>query len=203
MTELYSLLLICILAMLALLLWQAKKQRFFSFAVAGFFTVGAFGIYSLVGTPEIVPLLEKREARLIELKASVVQHSEAIKKDASDTGAWVALGVDFMATGQYTASANAFKQAVLLSNGDPLLILSYAKAMIFEADGKISDPAKKSLEMVLLQQPENAEARYYLTVRKLQDGKTEEAMKDMKTLYHSLPANSALKDMINRQIGRN
>ena len=57
--------------------------------------------------------------------------------------------------------------------------------------------------MVLLQQPENAEARYYLTVRKLQDGKTEEAMKDMKTLYHSLPADSALKDMINRQIGRN
>jgi cytochrome c-type biogenesis protein CcmH/NrfG len=56
--------------------------------------------------------------------------------------------------------------------------------------------------MVLLQKPQHQEARYWLIVRRVQDGEGETAMKDMQSLYRSLPDDSPLKAMINRKIGR-
>jgi cytochrome c-type biogenesis protein CcmH/NrfG len=83
-----------------------------------------------------------------------------------------------------------------------VLILAYTKAQVMQADGKVTDEAKKGLEIVLMIQPENPDARYFMALRKLQDGQTSEAMGDMKALYKSLPADSPLKATIDRQIGR-
>jgi cytochrome c-type biogenesis protein CcmH len=193
---------IFLLVALGILLWPLRTQAAFAAAIACLFFAGSFGLYYFVGTPEILPLLEKREQRLAEIKTSILKNSEAVKADPHALEAWIRLGSDFMETGQYAAAANAFKQSVLLSHGKPALILAYAKAMIADAGGKVSDAAKKSLEMVLLQDAKNPEARYYLAIRDLQDGHNEKAMKSMKALYHSLPADSPLKEMIDAQIGR-
>jgi cytochrome c-type biogenesis protein CcmH/NrfG len=199
----YLLFAILLAAALAVILWPMRAQRRLCAIIAFVFFIGAFGLYYFVGTPQIVPLMEARNARLAELKASIIKSSETVKTDPKNLGAWVELGADFVQTGQYNAAANAFKQAVILSKGDPALILAYAKAMIADNDGKVTPQAKKSLQMVLLQDKQNAEARYYLAVEKLQSGKTKEAMRDMKALYKSLPDNSPVKQMIDRQIGRN
>lgn len=199
---LYPVLILILAIALAVTLWPARKQRQFCLAVTAAALLGTFGIYYKVGAPDIVPMLAKREARLAELKTSITANEQKVKADPKNLQGWIELGSDFMETGQYGASANAFKQAVLISRGNPILILAYAKAMIAEDDGKVSDKAKTSLEMVLLQDGENAEAKYFLTLRKLQDGKNAEAMKDMKALYRSLPDDSPLKAQIDRMIGR-
>ena len=108
----------------------------------------------------------------------------------------------FMETSQFSAAANAYKQAVLLSGGNPVFIMAYSRALIMEADGEVTDDAKKSLDIVLVLQPENEEARYFMAVRKLQSGNSREAMTEMKELYKSLADGSPLKAMIDRQIGR-
>lgn len=198
----YFILAFLLIVVLAILLWPVRRQRMFCAVVATCCAVGAFGIYYVVGAPEIIPMLAARDVRMAELTQSITENSQAVKTNPKKLDAWVALGADFMETGQYGAAANAFKQAVLLTNGNPVLILAYAKAMIAEADGKVSDAAKKSLQMVILQDPKNPDARYFLTVRKLQDGNNEEAMRDMKALYRELPDDSALKAQIDRQIGK-
>jgi len=177
-------------------------RRKMALAVGTGFFIAAFGLYFLWGSPKIVPLLAQRQERLVELKETIVRRSGEVKANPKNLGAWVDLGQSFMETGQFPAAANAFKQSVLLSGGNPLLIMAYAQSLIFAADGKVTDDAKKSLDMVLLQQPQNPEARYYLAVRELQDGHTQDAMKDMKELYHSLPDGSPLKGMIDREIGK-
>jgi cytochrome c-type biogenesis protein CcmH len=202
MTMLYIIFTILLILALGVLLWPVRQHKRLVLGISLLFFAGAFGIYSLVGSPEIIPLLQERQARLAVLKEIILRDSEAVKVDPKNLKAWIELGQSFAETGQYGAAANAFKQSVLLSGGDPALIMAYAKAMILDADGKVSDHAKKSLEMVLIQQPDNFEARYFVAVRKLQEGKTEEAMKEMKALYHSLPEDSPLKAMIDRQIGR-
>lgn len=205
----YFILLLILISALGLLfapVWKKSlrnKQATKSLAfIAAIFALGSFGVYEIAGSPGIVPLMAEREARLAELKESILKNSKAVELDKKNLGAWVELGMDFMETGQFDAAANAFKQSVLISRGNPDLIMAYAKAMIFSEGGQVSDAAKKSLQMVILQKPDNAEARYYLIVRKLQDGKNEEAMREMKALYNSLPDDSKLKAMINRQIGR-
>lgn len=185
---------------------STRQKRIFSLVVAAVFMVGSLALYKHLGAPEILPLLAKREIRLALLKIDIEKNARAIKENPQNLKPWVDMGDDFMETGQYLAAKNAFKQAVLLSAGNPIIIMAYARAIIAGDDGKVSEEAEKSLKIVLLLTKEDAaqneEARYFMAVRKLQTGDTANAMKEMKALYKSLPEKSPVKAMINRQIGR-
>ena len=206
MTILYlSLLLLALLALAIGLapLYQHAQHRRAASIIAVIFIAAAFSIYAFLGSPQIIPALDARQEKIKELRGSIVTNSELVKKDSNNLAAWVALGQDFVETGQLAAASNAFRHGVLLSGGDPKLLLAYAKALILDADGKVTDDAKKALDMVLVQDKQNPDARYFIALRNLQDGNTEEAMGQMKALYHSLPDDSPLKATINSQIGRN
>lgn len=179
-----------------------KHKLVFSFSAAVFFMGGGLLLYQQFGTPEILPMLAAREEKLSVLKEKITAASAAVQKNPKNLKAWAELGDDFMETSQFSASANAYKQAVLLSGGNPVFIMAYSRALIMEADGEVTDDAKKSLDIVLVLQPENEEARYFMAVRKLQSGNSREAMAEMKELYKSLADGSPLKAMIDRQIGR-
>lgn len=179
-----------------------KSRLVFSLMVMAFFLGGGFLFYNQFGTPEILPLLTQRAAKLNELKDKITTSAEEVKKNPENLKAWAELGYDFMETGQFSAASNAFKKTVLLSQGNPEFIMAYVRALIMEADGEVTQEAKRSLDIMLMLQPENAEARYYMAVWKLKSGDTENAMAEMKALYKSLPADSPVKEIIDRQIGR-
>ncbi|MBY0406078.1 MAG: tetratricopeptide repeat protein, partial [Rickettsiales bacterium] len=160
-----------------------------------------FAIYYSVGAPEVVTLSMEREQRILALRQQVKMFSERLKEKPEDVEAWGGLGDAFMQTGQYKGAVNAYKETVKLTNGHPKAILAFAQAQIAEANGSVTDAAKKSIEMVLLQEPKNDEARYLMALRMLQDGKADEAMKEFRDIYYHLPEDSPLKDHIDRQIG--
>ena len=198
----YFVITILIFVMLALLLWPIRQQRKLCAAIAIIFVPIVFGLYHQFGTPEILPLLAERDVKLATLKDHIATYSAEVKTNPNHLKAWVMLGDSFMETSQYAGAANAYKRSVLLSQGNPILIMAYARALIAQADGNVTDDASKSLKMALILEPQNAEARYFLIVRKLQQGDTQAAMKEMKALYKTLPDDSPLKAMIDRQIGR-
>ncbi len=179
-----------------------KTRTLFSLAITMFIVGGGLFLYKQFGTPEILPLLAEREEELSALKEKIIVNSEAVTKDPKDIKAWLELADNFMESNQFDAAANAYKQGILLSRGNPELIMAYASALILAAGGKVTQDAKKSLDMLLILQPANEKARYFLAMHKMQSGDTENAMAEMKELYKSLPEDSSLKDMIDRQIGR-
>ena len=181
---------------------KKSKIRYIATVSAVFF-VASFGFYSWLGAPKIIDAIEVRNAKLQQLKTSITANSELVKTDSKNLGAWIELGQDFLETGQFSAASNAFRQSVLLSKGNPKLLLAYAKSLILSNDGAVGDDAKKALEMVLLQDKQNPEARYFTALYNLNHGKLPEAMSEMKALYHELPDGSPLKNTINQQIGRN
>lgn len=188
------------------LLYQSnapKKQLVYFIAiVSAVFLIGSFGLYEIFGAPAIISLLDARRQEMARLKADIVSNSGRVKANPNDLAAWVKLGEDFMETGQFDAASNAFREAVVLSNGNPDLIVAYARAQIEAADGKVTPEAKKSLEMVMLQQPRNDMARYYLIVWQLQSGDQALAMEEMKKFYASLPKDSPVRKMIDQEIGK-
>lgn len=181
---------------------SSKTRARFSLLVILFFTGGSFVLYNQFGTPEILPLLKEREEKLSLLKEKIITNSEAVKKDPKDLKAWVDLGDNFMESSQFSAAANAYKQGILLTQGNPATIMAYARALILAENGTVTLEAKKSLDMLLILEPQNAEARYFLAMHKMQSGDAKNAMQEMKELYKTLPDGSPLKDMIDRQIGR-
>lgn len=178
------------------------RRKRTALCVSTLFMTVTLGLYAWVGAPRIIDALDARQERLNELKNEIVTNLQKVKSSPNDLGAWVVLGTDFLETGQIDSAVAAFKQAVLLSNGDPALVLAYAKAQVMQADGKVTEDAAKGFNIVLMLKPENPDARYFMALYDLQNGKTQQAMQAMKTLYHSLPDDSPLKDMIDRQIGR-
>ena len=174
----------------------------FSLIVSLLFMGGGFLFYLQFGTPEILPLMAQRDKEIVELKEKITANSEAVKTDPKNLKAWIELGDNFMESNQYSAAANAYKQAILLSQGNPVLIMSYVQALIIDAGGTVTLEAKKSLDIMLMLQPKNEQVRYFLAMYKMQSGNRQEAMQDMKKLYKSLPDDSPLKETIDSQIGR-
>lgn len=203
----FALVLLAVLALILTPIIRTKeltqKQRYeMAGTVFVFFFVVAYSVYYFAGAPQVVSLSAEREIQMARLRQAISQHSELVKQDPKNIQSWAILGQSFLQTGQYKGAVNAYKQAVTLSGGTPELILGLVNAQIAEAEGRVTDEAKKGIEMVLMQDKENAEGRYLMAVRKLQDGRTEDAMKEMRTLYYSLPDNSPLKAHIDEQIGR-
>ncbi len=196
----FALLAVCVCAVALSPSWRTHRNGCIA---AGTGCVAlSLGLYAMLGSPQLLPLLEAHHEKIETIKQSLTTHAQTIKNDPANLPAWVALGQGFAETGQWKQASNAFREAVLLSGGNPKLILAYAKSLIFAEDGKVGERAKQSLEVLLLEEPGNPEARYFLAVRQLQDGNTENAMKAMKALYASLPDDSPVKVMIDRQIGR-
>ncbi|MDX1974951.1 MAG: hypothetical protein SFT92_04680 [Rickettsiales bacterium] len=190
------------LIIMGVLCGPIRQHKTLCAAIIASITLGSVSLYAVLGSPDIVPLLAQQDAKLSAIKEAILKDEVQIKENPNNLEAWIRLGQSFAEAQQWNAAQRAFKQAVVLSGGNPLLILAYAKSIIYGHQGQVTDDAKKALEMVLLQDKTNPEARYFLAVRALQDGHTQEAMQSMKSLYRSLPANSPLKAMIDEQIGR-
>jgi len=146
-------------------------------------------LYDLLGNAPRLQEIAQWQARIIEAR------------DIQTPTAWAELGRAYMQARDFADAAQAYKQAVVHSGGAVDLILRYAEALIFAADGNVTDDAARALDAVLQQGP-NDEARYFSALRKLQQGDTQTAMRDMKALYRSLPQDAPLRHIINRQIGR-
>jgi cytochrome c-type biogenesis protein CcmH len=179
-----------------------NTRRLAACVIAAMFSFGVFSTYALTGAPEIVPMLRKHREETAMLQADILEQSNLIRESPRNLQSWLKLGQSYMGLGRYDSAVNAFRQASILSKGSPPVLLAFAGAMISQAGGLVTDDAKKSLEMIILQQPDHAQARYLLALRMLQDGHNAEAMKSMKDLYRSLPSDSPVKAMIDRQIGR-
>jgi cytochrome c-type biogenesis protein CcmH len=179
-----------------------RHRQIFSLIVGLLLCAGSLLFYQKFGTPEILPLLAEREEKIGALKEKIIANSAEVEKDPKNLKAWLELGDNFMESSQFSAAANAYKQAILLSQGKPEIIMAYVHALIIGADGTVTQEAKKSLDMMLVLQPKNEQVRYFLAMYKMQTGDTKNAMAEMKALYKSLSDDSPIKDMIDRQIGR-
>lgn len=140
--------------------------------------IAALGLYSVLGNPGITA------------------------PPPVDAAGWAALGQERMEAGRYAESAEAYRRAVLLSGGEPRLVLQHAKSLVFRSGGEVGEDAAGAFALVLVAMPGNPEARYFLALRDLQQGRAEAAMKVFKALYADLPDDAPLKRIMKRQIGR-
>ena len=182
-------------------LYRTRGKKFAGLT-AVFLLVSSAGLYALWGTPQLVEPVAKHHADVQALREIIVISEALIKENPNNLEAWLNLAQAFADSGQYAAAAKAYKQCVLLSKGNPLLIMAYAEALIAGNDGVVGADAKKSIDIALMIDKKMPVARYYNAIWMLQNEQTAEAMETMKTLYHDLPDDSKLKQKINEQIGR-
>lgn len=204
MTPLFLMLGAVYVAVMALAIYPLFSTGKKTFALCLFVSLAApvFGLYALWGSPKVVPLVVAHNERIQELRKTIEVTQALIKANPNNLEAWLTQAQAFADSGDYKAAANSYKQAVLLSKGNPLLIMAYAEALVAANNGVVDAQAKKSIDIALMIDSHLPVARYYNAIWLLQNNETEEAMKNMKELYYELPDDSSLKKKINEQIGR-
>lgn len=203
----FSVLLLIVLTIILVPIFRAReismRQRY---EIAGtvfvFFFAAAFAIYYYVGAPQVVALNNLQQQHMAHVQRTISAQRNLLIREPENAQAWVALGGAYMQTGQYMGARNAYQKAVKLTEGHPSTIVAYASALVAQSNGKVTAEAKKSLDIVMLQEPENPDAHYFLALHKMQNGQMKEAMAEMRALYYRLPNDSPLREHINRQMGR-
>jgi len=195
-----GLFLLAILVVLLLPLWRVDRKN--AVLVAVIVSAIAIFLYGFTGSPRVVPLVAAYRTDMESLDKAIAATSEMITLNPNNLEAWLTLSQMLMDKGDYAAAAEGFRRAVLLSHGHPRIIIGYAEALILVAEGRVTDKAKESINAALLVDKEMPLARYYDAVWKLQNGKQDEAMQEMKALYHELPDTDPLKQKMKEQIGR-
>lgn len=189
---------------LFLLLWplaQAGESKMAGWLAVGI-TLAGILCYGVWGAPRVVPLVIEHDAKTMQLRQTIQTNSDLIQQEPKNLEAWLTLSQAFMDRGDYAAAAHGFKEAVLLSKGNPRIVMAYAEALIMQEDGKVTAQAKKSIDISLMLDPQLPLAHYYHAVWLLQENRQDEAMREMKKLYQDLPDDSSLKQRIRQEIGR-
>ncbi|HAJ22374.1 MAG TPA: c-type cytochrome biogenesis protein CcmI, partial [Rhodospirillaceae bacterium] len=98
------------------------------------------------------------------------------------------LGRTEMMRGDFEAAASAYTEALKDNPDDPDLNSAYGEALVFWANGDVTDTAATVFHKVLSTQPDDVRARFYLADYARQEGRYKEALDDWLALLRSAPA---------------
>ncbi len=177
-----------------------------------FMLTGTFGLYALKGSPElpnrpyanrnISAEIEARKGRLgksevLELVSRILVNLE---NNPSDLRGWLLLGRTYMTLNDFQNAFNAFSRAMELNKNNPDIIAEYAEAMIMAEDGEVSIKAKNLYTELLIVDPLNPKARYYLGLAKAQKNNLKGAIQDWVDLVKLSAPNAPWMKLVKEQI---
>lgn len=208
MTPLFLVLLFISIALCGILFLPAIKARksgnnislLQPALLSGIILIGSFTLYAFIGSPKILPKLAEYDSFKEETLIVIRGINEAIKKSPDNPKIYADLGDAYSSIQNFKEAKEAYKAAVLLSNGAPEYILSLGRTEMALAGGEVNEEARKAFEMVLLQDKNNLMARYYVAIGKKQAGNHPQARKDFENLLKDLPEGIPLRSAIEREM---
>ncbi len=161
--------------------------------LAGLVALAAAGLYASGGRPELgsmatvpgavadaaAPAAEPEEAQAAGEVAKLVGALEAkMKANPDDPEGWRMLGWSYFQTQRFTDSVVAYGKAVALKPDGIGYQSAYGEALVQAADGNVTPAAAAAFTKAKAQDGNDARARYFLGVRKSQEGDRKGAIDD-------------------------
>jgi cytochrome c-type biogenesis protein CcmH len=185
--------------------------RALAMVVAAAVLLAALVLYLTLGSPEIAdqPLagrtpsagLEHAEDDRRALQQAVAQLEARLAAQPQDIMGWQLLGRSYRTLGRPAEAAEAFRRAENLGGG-PALAADLGEALIAAGHGRVSDEAKAALERALAADPKEPRARYYLALRRAQDGDVMAAVQGWVDLIAVSPPDAPWRAEVEGQIAR-
>ena len=177
-----------------------------------FIATGTFGLYTLKGSPELPnqPYANRNISAEIELRKGRLNQREVLelvsrilvnlKNNPDDIRGWLLLGRTYMTLDDFQNALNAFRRAMIISKNRPDISAEFAEAMIMAENGDVSIQAKKLYTEILIADPLNPKARYYLGLAKAQNDNLKGALQDWVDLGKLSAPNAPWMGLVNEQI---
>jgi cytochrome c-type biogenesis protein CcmH len=128
------------------------------------------------------PLATRREDPQQRALGSVDEMVERLvarlKRNPNDAAGWRMLGWSYVNTERFDAAAAAYARAIELSPKTADLRSAYGEALVRAAGGTVTDQAGSAFREALRLDGKDARARFFIAMRKAQDGDKRSALDD-------------------------
>jgi cytochrome c-type biogenesis protein CcmH len=171
-----------------------RASRAVAFAAVLSVPLVSWGMYSLIGSPDIPsqPLSARlsndpAKAPLDELVARAEAHLAASPDDGRG---WDVLAPVYFRMGRYADSVNAYRRAITLLGANADREAGLGEAITGDAGGMITGEARTAFEQALKLEPTHPKAAFFLASALAQQGRIEEAKSAWTAMRQGLPADS-------------
>lgn len=186
----------------------AMSERTFIGALATVLVIGAASLsgYASIGTPKAADMpLAERNREILQQRASAGDVNSRIKllieqteENPDDFQSWWVLARSYAAVGDNAASAEAYRQAVLLDDS-PGVLSAYAEAMTLANGNKVPKGAEIIFAQVV-RDVNDPRAMYYLALARAQRQDFEGALSDWSALAAASDGNAPWMALVRRDI---
>jgi len=145
-------------------------------ALATYFHLGRPGQPDLPFAERPAPTRLAADTKNSELSSVTEQLKTRLQREPGDLRGWMLLGRSYMSLSQFSDAAEAYGRAYGLSGEDGEIGSEYAEALSLAANSVITPLAFGIFRDGLAADPFNAKARFYLAMKKAQDGDIQGAL---------------------------
>ncbi|KFB10636.1 Cytochrome c-type biogenesis protein [Nitratireductor basaltis] len=175
-------------------LGKDRIARAVAIAAVLFVPVASWGIYGVLGSPEVPaqPLSARQDAdpSQASIQELVARAEAQLAQRPDDVRGWQALAPIYARLGRFGDAANAYRRILALEGEDATIYALLGEALVGGAQGVVQAEAEKAFSAALELDPENPRARFYLALALAQEGREEEAGQRLQALSEDLPADS-------------
>lgn len=165
--------------------------------LAVFLPVAAVAIYIQIGAPNEPgqPLAARdvpappaaQQQASGEMSGLAERLAQRLAADPQDRQGWLLLGRSYWQIGRFDDAAAAFGRAIELDANDASAHMSQGEALVFAAEGVVTDPAKAAFRRTLALDARHPGARYYLALGFSQAGEPQRAYEAWLALARESP----------------
>jgi cytochrome c-type biogenesis protein CcmH len=173
----------------------AGALPFLAIGVACAVSLGAAGLYALLGRPELAMggRVQAASARNDgssshpggDVARMIAQLENRMRQTPNDPEGWRVLGWSYLVTGRPADAATAYRRAVALAPHNADYRSSEGEALVRASGGQVTPSALDSFRAALKEDPADPRSKYYLALYKDQTGDHAGAMADWIALIRS------------------
>lgn len=164
----------------------------------------AIALYLQLGSPQLPaqPHLARvakpnDAANLDELVAKV---EKRLRENPTDGQGWEVIAPVYLVQQRHMDAANAFARAISILGESPKRLAGLAEAHVLASNGMVNEPARLAYERLRVLEPQRLEPRFWLAFAKEQDGKTDAAAADYRSLLADAPADAPWRQMVEERL---
>ena len=143
----------------------------------------ALALYADLGRPDMpdAPLASRKaDVKSAEsLEAAIARIEAHLIASPDDGKGWAVIAPVYMRLGRFDEAVNAFRECLRVNGESATRRADYGEALVAAARGVVTADARAAFDKALAEQPDLAEARFYLGLAAEQDGDKAEGDRDV------------------------
>jgi len=171
--------------------------------------VGGALMYAGLGRPDLPdqPLAERtqnsdaaEQERRSSMEDVTAKLAQRMQENPENLDGWLLLGRSYMSLERYKDAASAYARAYDLSDKRYDVGVAYAETLVLVADQNITEEAAAIFRKALETEPADPKSRFYLAMRKVQNGDIKGAIQGWVDLLALAPEGASWAPIVIRQI---